>query len=345
VFARGNRLLAAPFDLDALRLAGDPVVVLDGVAYESFGGATASLSDAGDLVYAPGTAPRRHLVWVTRDGRRAATGSPLRDYQPDVRLSPDGRHVAVPVGTGDHVAWVFTFDSGTLTPLFSRSDAHGYAWSPDSRRMAIPWYTKGLVIADRDLAREPDVVVPIDARSLNVWTWSPQGSTVVYSVEAATSRHDLIALNVGDRTSRTLLSAPQGGFQAAFSPDGRWLAYVESAAGRRNVFVTDYPGLRLKTPVSIDAGVAPVWSHDGRELFYLRGMTMMSATRRAGDDLAFGRPVELFETALPPAGVPYSVASDGRFLMVEDADPPSVSSSQLTLVLNWFDELRRLVPR
>jgi len=344
VFARGTQLLAAPFDLDGLRLSADPVVVLNDISAGLFGGPMMALSETGDLVYAPGGSQGRRLVWVTRDGLRTDAGAPSRPYQTELNLSPDGRRVALPIGIGDHFAWLFTFDTGTLTPLFTRSDSHTYAWSPDSRRIALPWYDRGLAVVDPEASGEPEVVTERLA-GLTLSAWSPDGGTVLYSRASPTGGFELVALTLRDRSTRTLVHSMQNRLQANFSPDGRWLAYESDVAGRLEVFVSDYPALRSKVPVSIDGGAAPVWSSDGRELFYLRGATMMAAPRRLGASIAFGRPVALFDGVETTGLQAYSVAPDGRFLLVEDAEAASSSRSQLTLVLNWFDELRQRVAR
>ena len=109
--------------------------------------------------------------------------------------------------------------------------------------------------------------------------------------------------------------------------------------------MTDFPAARLKKPVSTDGGSAPVWSRDGKELYYVTGTWMMAASVRSGPAIAFERPVRLFDGIEFGGGVaPFSVAEDGRFLFVEEAKTSVTHRSQLTLVLNWLDELKRLAP-
>jgi hypothetical protein len=110
-------------------------------------------------------------------------------------------------------------------------------------------------------------------------------------------------------------------------------------------YVTDFPAAKLKKPVSIDGGFAPLWAHDGRELFFVSGGRMMGAAVRTGSSIDFDRPVQLFG-GIEAAGnqTPFSVAPDGRFLMVEPAPGGPTRLGEVTLVLNWFAELNRLVP-
>ena len=136
LFARGHQIFAAPFDVDRLVMRADPVVVLDGVASGQFGGPLLDVSDRGDLVYVSGKDAGNRLVWVNRNGERSDAAAPRRSYVPPPRLSPDGRRVAVSVGTADHFLSLYSLDTGTLTPLTGH-DTHGVAWSPDSRMVAF----------------------------------------------------------------------------------------------------------------------------------------------------------------------------------------------------------------
>jgi Tol biopolymer transport system component len=258
-------------------------------------------------------------------------------------LSPDGRRVALPIGIGDHFAWVYTFETGTLAALFTRSDTHAYAWSPDSRRVALPWYARGVAIVNPDASVEPELVTGQE-NGTAVLAWSPDGTTLLYSRAATAGSFELVALDLRDRSTRPLLRSSVNRFRSDFSPDGRWLVYESAASGQLEVSVSDDPELRLKIPVSVGGGASPRWSHDGRELFYLRDTTMMAARRRSGDSLAFGRPIALFDGVNAIGGQAYAVAADGRFLLLEDIEASSTPSTQLTLVLDWVDELRRLVP-
>lgn len=216
-------------------------------------------------------------------------------------------------------------------------DAHNPVWSPDGRRVAFPVYGTGITpkIAVKDLesAGEPEVVLE-DAAFLTPWDWTRDSATILF-IRATGGAFELAALALRDRTTRILLSARQRIVGARLSPDNRWIAYASADAGRRDVYVTDFPAAKLKKPVSIDGGFAPVWAHNGRELFYLSSGRMMAAAVRPGSSIDFDRPVQLFG-GLDVAGnqTPFSVAPDGRFLMVEAAPGSTTHIGQVTLVLN-----------
>ena len=249
------------------------------------------------------------------------------------------------IGTGDHFLWLFALDTGTLTPLISGRDTHQFVWSPDGHKVAFPMYGRGIAVKDLESNAEPEVVfeapvVPGAGPGGVVARWLDTGHQSCVRWRSL----ELAALSLRDRTTTTLVSAPVMP-AVQISPDGRWLAYVSSASGRPEVFVTDFPAARVKKPVSTDGGSAPVWARSGRELFYVNGTSMMAAAVRPGASIEFDRPVRLFGgIQFATAGSPFSVAADGRFLFVEEGEGSPADRSQLTLVMNWFEELRRRVP-
>ncbi len=133
------------------------------------------------------------------------------------------------------------------------------------------------------------------------------------------------------------------------SPDGRWLAYVSDESGRREVWVTSFPDSEQRKLVSNEGGTAPAWSPDGREIYYLSENKLMVVDADAGSELSLGIPRTLIEGPLysgdPLRG--YDITPDGaKFIFTTRLEPeqniPPVR--ELQVVLNWFEELKRLVP-
>ncbi len=126
-----------------------------------------------------------------------------------------------------------------------------------------------------------------------------------------------------------------------FSPDGAWIAYYSDESGRNEVCVQAYPGPGRRWQVSTGGGTNPVWSPDGRELFYRQGRRMMVVPVRIDQEFSAGKPQLLFQGQFLPE--PYDVFPDGsRFLMIQTEQDSE--SDQIHVVLNWFEELQRLVP-
>jgi serine/threonine-protein kinase len=135
------------------------------------------------------------------------------------------------------------------------------------------------------------------------------------------------------------------------SPDGRWLAYAaDDESGRREIYVHPYPGLGSKRQISFGGGNEPQWSRDGRELFYRSGNKMMAVAIATAAGFVAGKPQPLFEGnyASGLAGwvrANYDVSPDGqRFLMIKPVDQGREPLTQINVVLNWSEELKRLVP-
>ena len=151
----------------------------------------------------------------------------------------------------------------------------------------------------------------------------------------------------GDRKPRVIVRTPFDDGYPRLSPDGHWLAYTSDESGRMEVFVQPFAGPGRRSQISNDGGAEPVWSRDGRELFYLNGDKMMAVEITTTPAFKAGTPRLLFEGRYRPGPTDvagYDVTSDGqRFLRVQPVhpDPPT---NQIHVVLNWFEELRRLVP-
>lgn len=136
----------------------------------------------------------------------------------------------------------------------------------------------------------------------------------------------------------------------AFSPDGKWLAYISDESGRDEVYVRPYPDRSVRYLISSGGGTEPVWSRDGRELFYRQQDALMAVPITPADDLEAGRATRLFEGQFlhDANNAIYDVASDGqRFLMLRSDNPIDElmdNEVRITVVLNWLEELERLAP-
>jgi Tol biopolymer transport system component len=164
----------------------------------------------------------------------------------------------------------------------------------------------------------------------------------------------------GDKWERLTNSAAQERYPV-WSPDGTWLAYASNVSGRDEIYVQRYPTAGSPILVSTSGGRAPVWNPNGRELIYTESTStpqndpsgkfrVMSVSMV--DPARPGRPQRLFEAAyavLPldscASTACYSISADGQSfytLQLRPRDVPRVTS--VRLILNWFDDVRRLAP-
>jgi hypothetical protein len=184
---------------------------------------------------------------------------------------------------------------------------------------------------------------------------SPDGRTLVYShVFTNTDHWEIMALPAdGSEGPSPLVSGPYRRGSGSVSPDGRWLAYRSDESGTFEVFVEPFPGPGAKVPASIGGGTHPGWSAEGGELFYRSADGMMMSATIVGDVTPrVSERKALFSDRVYRTGLGYRLhdeAPDGRFLMMRrpgsgastEAEP---ADSQITVIINWFEELQERVP-
>jgi serine/threonine-protein kinase len=179
-------------------------------------------------------------------------------------------------------------------------------------------------------------------------SWSPVAEILAFTEADPETGYNLMTVDLhGDRQPHVFLQTPANEYGPTFSPDGRWLAYGSDESGRQEIYVRPFPGPGGKWQISTDSGVEPVWSRDGRELFYRNADKMMAAAVETTPTFSASKPRVLFEQhfekSIFPFEANYDVSPDGkRFLLVV---PPAGESAptQVNFVLNWSDELRRLM--
>jgi serine/threonine-protein kinase len=155
-------------------------------------------------------------------------------------------------------------------------------------------------------------------------------------------------LRLSDHKAQPFLKTPFNESAPSFSPDGHWLAYVSDESGRYEVYVQPYPGPGGRYQISTDGGNEPVWNPNGKELFYRSVEKMMAVDITTQPSFTVGKSKMLFQGSYVPAGAAfpyYDVSPDGqRFLMIKPGEQSSFSATQIVVVQNWFEELKRRVP-
>ena len=357
VYGVDRTLRAVAFDLDTLNVTGDPVPVVEDVLMKSGGAVSFDLSDTGSLVYvsegAAGASEARTLIWVDRDGREEELTAPPAAYE-SPRVSPDGRYVAVEVrDTANFDVMVYDLERDTPTRLtFDPANDAFPLWSPDGRRV--------LFSSDRDgvlniYSKAADGTGPAERLTTSdslqsATSWSGDGRSLVISETT-----DISVLSPGtESVTEGLIETEFVETYPEVSPDGRWIAYMSNESGQFEVYVRPFPNVDDgRWQISRDGGVSPVWAPDGQELFFRSpgtgALDMMVAPVGTEPTFSPGNPEVLF--AAPYRGPatnrarPWDVAPDGRFLMLRERDTssPDEEPTQVVLVQNWFEELKRLV--
>jgi Tol biopolymer transport system component len=344
LFARQGTLFAQRVDPDTLDSTGDPFLVAERVfvaMLTNIASVALSASKAGPLVYRATEAPRQ-LVWLDRSGNRVGTvgpPDPALQINP-IRLSPDGRLVAVPRFTGGSVDLFLIDIARNALRRFTFDDAvadYGPVWSPDGNRVAFQSYRKGL----NDLFEKPvldsgaEQTLLVSPENKNVYDWSPDGRFILYASQNVKTDRDVWALPLeGDRTPFVVANSPFEDAQARLSPDGRWVAYQSNESGRTEIYLRPFPGPGASVQVSTTGGSNPEWRGNGQELFYIgpnNALTAVPVSVAAGRTIATGVPSALF--SLQP-GTSYAASRDGqRFLVNTSIDENP--TAPITVVLNW----------
>jgi serine/threonine-protein kinase len=364
----GGRLMAAPFDRERAELTGAAIPVVEGVGNESGGGNVVySVSEGGTLAYWAGEAGlsgRYEFVWVTRSGEATPVDAGerfvLSSSNPGWRLSPDGSRIAFGRDVdGNDDIWIKTLPDGPVSRLtFSEEMDLGPQWAPDGQSVTYRNGPDGggrLFSMRADGTGEPELV--FDGLNVAKGVWSPDGDWLVVrraGVVGDETARDILAIRPGVDSVAVPLVATAGFWEQApaISRDGRWLAYSSNETGRHEIFVRPFPDVNAGK-WQVGGGIQPVWAHNGRELFFADPETReLKAAEFTATATTFQRArlTTLFEMPRGFAALSngnwdfYDVAlDDERFLMARQYVSEDAFTS-LTLVLNFFEELKRLVP-
>ncbi len=373
VYWRSGSLFAVPFDAARLEITGSPVPILEGVQGSAGSGwAAYSFSDSGGLVYQLGGSSggaQRHLAWLDRQGKTTPIPAPPHPYL-DARLSPEGQRIAVSLGGGPGEAdtWVYDLLRGTLTRLTFQGRNFFPVWTPDGKRVTFVNFAGKQTIAWTlaDGSGQPETLVQAEGGPPT--SWSPDGKLLAFD-GGAVVQNDILLLSVpgtlsgpaGSAAPQPFLKTQHDEDSAAFSPDGRWIAYASMESGQHQVYVrpravsgapSGAPSGPGKWQVSTDGGRFPRWTAGGRELVYRLPDRLMAVAIEPGGapsgPFRPGTPKELFRYAFTQSfggnSPGYDASADGkRFVVIQSVAESSAAASEVHFVLEWFEDIRRRV--
>ena len=358
LYAAGGTLRAVRFDPRRLEVLSDAFPVVEAVMTGPLGAANYSMARNGTLAYVSGASAvgvGRTLVWIDRQGKEEPIKAAPREYV-NPRISPDGTRLALRAADQEDDIWVWDFARETPTRLtFEPGTDSLPIWTPDSKRIiyrptgsgggtSIVWKAADGTGTAEPLLTHPNSVLP--------WAISPDATRLVVGEQKTSiNLHVLAMTGSGRRKLEPLLQSQFSDVLAEISPDGRWLAYQSDEAGPPQIYVRPFPNVNAgRWQISTTGGSKPVWSRSGRELFYINaaGAALMSVPIEVTTTFAAGNPTKLFDHGgkyyNPPAGRHYDVSPDGkRFVMIKNVgteDTTTAPSPTITVVLNWFEELK-----
>ena len=336
---REGELHAVAFEVNALAVRGAPHAVVDSVfRAQDAGAAYFAVAPSGTLIFAPGGYARA-LVRVDRHGRPTPVLDERRGFRRPV-LSPDDSKVTVTIDPRPSQLWVYDLARQSRIAITTEGHSLGASWTPDGRRIA--YTTEGdMFWRASDAGSNAERLLARDGPQYPT-SWSPDGRLLIFD-DGVPNQYDIWVLPLGGEP-RPLVATAASELSGQLSPDGRWLAYQSNESGRYEVYVRPFPDISGgKWTISTSGGQRPLWSRDGTELFYLSGTSVMRvAVDSGGKAFRAGTPEALFSGPFDTSGMNYSISKDGtHFIMVQP--DPTARPTQLNVVQNWEDEVRRLV--
>ncbi|HVN08220.1 MAG TPA: protein kinase [Patescibacteria group bacterium] len=329
LYARGDQLMAQPFDPSRGTVSGDPHVVAQGIMDDfTTWHMDASASSDGLLVFASGGSSEVQLVAIEPGGKQIAVVADKMTNLSSAVVSPLGDRIALDIAAGAADVWVLDLARGVRTRLtFGPVSNVNPVWSPDGKWIAFS-AARG---PDADIVRKrsdgtgAEEILATEGRQAVPSDWSRDGKYIFY-YHLGREEEGVWALPLeGDRKPRRVIERGQN---AVLSPDGHWLAYESSESGTLELYVTGFDGAQGKWQVSVHGGFGAQWSRDGKQLYYFdpsRNVVAVSIQSVAGA-LQFGTPRVVASNSMSAPFYFFSVSPDGKRIYLPNA-PQQVSQS------------------
>ena len=299
LFNRERALMAVPFDSAARRVTGPVQPLPESVARDNGGIFQLVASQSGTIAYVPARPdlPDPTLGWVDRTRAFTELGPVPLDSQLS-GLSPDGRTALIEIRDLQR-SEILSFDllRGIPTPIYARESVMDRPrWHPDGQRITLGG--RGISLLDADSGAESDLTEEGD-EGIRLGSWSPDGGTLAYM--SFSPQENIYALTPGEGEPQPVVATDAREHSPVISPDGEWIAYVSDESGRDEVWVARFPEGSGRRRISIVGGDEPLWSRDGRELFFRSATeagpgprSLMVVTILVADALEIGPPQVLF---------------------------------------------------
>ncbi|MHC4325569.1 MAG: protein kinase domain-containing protein, partial [Planctomycetota bacterium] len=351
VYARAGAIEAVPFDLATLQVTGPSVPILDMVLMDSsVGTAQLAFSSDGLLVYVPGGDTAKSIpVWVDRQGNVEPLSMPAQIYGTP-KISPDGKQLAILIAGPPSNIYTYDIASGRETRLTLEGNNANPVWTPDGKRITFSSDRQGegtrkLFWKPADGSGEAELL-HTSQEPQHSSSWSADGKLLAFFEVHPTTGADVWILSLeGDREPELVIGTEFFEWGPAFSPDGRLIAYISDKDGKFQVYVQPHPSMDMVWQISDDFGGEPIFSPKGDELFYRNGDKWMVVSISIEPEFAAGTPRLLFEGPyINVPGLSYDVAPDAQRFLALQPEYDDSAVRELHVVVNWFEELKRLVP-
>lgn len=339
LYWRDGTLVAQPFDPLNGTLHGTLKMIAEKVRFDAlFSRAVFSASNDGTIVYQPGSVTASRLVWYDHRGTQLKTLGEERDYV-DVSLAPDGTRVAATTADDPSNGTVWMFDARGVSTRFATTSTRARPmWSADGKEVLLLQEINGKFgLYERAADGSGKEKMIYGGPDLYDMDLSPDGRWLAGTTSGPDTKLDVVIVDLHEAgwKLKPFQNSKFNESMAVFSPDGKWIAYVSDESGRSEVYVAPLDLHTGRVQVSTEGGVAPRWSRDGHELYFMTPPTTLTAAamKFAGTGIEPGQPIRLFQVRTNNApGRMYAVDAKGNFLIdtaEEEISPP------LNVIVNW----------
>ncbi|HKI83505.1 MAG TPA: protein kinase [Candidatus Krumholzibacteria bacterium] len=342
LYARGGVLQQVRVTMNPPHVSGNAVPVLEGVAGErSSGSVHFDVADDGTLAYVRGGSglDPTQIIWTDRNQNIHPLDLPPNVYG-NPRFSPDGKSLLVRVGIGSGMGdvWLFDFERETLRRMTFENRIGGATWLPDGSGIVYNATPDSNQLTLQPLDSAKQTVIYHTSAPLSPSGVTPDGKQVLFSrFGAANSDVEIIPIQENAKP-RALVSAASTQWAGVISPNGHWVAYCSDESGHNEVYVQAMQATG-KWQVSNNGGTYPLWSPDGKELYYVSHSFLMSVPVQSdATHFSLGAPDILLNMENTPkliASREYDINPDGSAFVYTSAPLANADRRQLSIILNW----------
>jgi serine/threonine-protein kinase len=333
-------VFASPFDPATLKFTG-PSVPITGPTSLNHG---FDIAADGLLAYVPSISEQqgRVIVWVRRDGSSAQIMDTRAAWiQP--RVSPDGRRIVMRKVGNECELWVYDLERESLARITGTGDNHFPVWSPDGRRIAYRRSdgVAGIYVVRVDGVRE-DIARITGAAAGDPASWTAAGDLLLFDRLGRGTARDIYVLPMGTNAEPIpYLATPSNEESPTMHPSGRWVAYSSNETGAEEILVRRYPDTGEVWLITNGGGSAPLWSSDGRALYYVAERALLQIGVETTPSFRAGKPAQVADGVQGGTGRPYDVTADGRIVTAR-VPGGTVDLPEIRVLLNWESEMARV---
>ncbi len=348
-YLKNNTLFASKFNSDDLSLSGASIPVIQEIAtVPQSGQAELSISNNGTLVYLPGGAlsTERNLVWVDNSGK-ILKSTDLKQPIEDMNLSPDGKKVAVTIEGTIWSIWIYDIERNTLSRFTYNADDRDPLWTPDGKSIVYGSFRGGyygLFLSSTD-GKQQEIRLTKSKIWQDPYSFSSDGKYLAYSEIDSLTGENIAVMELKEGAKPDYIVKTQ--FQertAVFAPNDKYIAYASTESGKEEIYVIPFNGSGSKTQISSNGGKRPLWSLDGKTLYYFQGNQLMKVQVDINSQFSVGKPEEVFTGNFwTDSGHYYALLPGSKnFIMIKQKEL-GYSQNSLNVILNWNVGLKNKV--